>query len=384
LYLVAACVVSVGSAFEVGRLRGVGLSFLYWALRRLLELLVLRMRSEREKEIEILVLRHQLRLLERQVARPQLRAADRALLAAFSRAVPRSAWSAFFVSPATLLRWHRELVARLWTYPQRRVGRPGTPAPVRGLVVRLAQENPGWGYRRIQGELVGLGIGVAASTVWTILREAGIEPAPRRLESSWREFLSRQAASILECDFLTVDTLFLKRFYVLFFIELASRRVRIAGITSNPDGAWVTQQARNLVMRFDGESACFRFLIRDRDSKFTRSFDEVFRSEGIRVIKAPVRAPRAKAHAERWVESLRRECLDRLLIIGRRHLEQVVRVYAQHYNEHRPHRSLGQRSPLTKPPPIEEAAPSKEPLHLERLRRRDRLGGLLHEYELAA
>jgi len=216
-----------------------------------------------------------------------------------------------------------------------------------------------------------------------ILREAGIEPAPRRLESSWREFLSRQAASILECDFLTVDTLFLKRFYVLFFIELASRRVRIAGITSNPDGAWVTQQARNLVMRLDGESACFRVLIRDRDSKFMRSFDEVFRSEGVHVIKAPVRAPRAKAHAERWVESLRRECLDRLLITGRRQLEHVVRVYAQHYNEHRPHRSLGQRSPLTMPPPIEEAT-SKEPLHLERLRRRDQLGGLLHEYELAA
>jgi putative transposase len=294
------------------------------------------------------------------------------------------AWSAFLVSPATLLRWHRELVARRWTYPRRRVGRPGTPAAVRGLVVRLARENPGWGYRRIQGELVGLGIMVAPSTVWTILRDAGIEPAPRRLDSSWREFLRRQAASILECDFLTVDTLFLKRFYILFFIELATRRVRIAGITSNPDGAWVTQQARNLVIRFDDESARFRFLIRDRDSKFTRSFDEVFRSEGIRVIKAPVRAPRAKAHAERWVESLRRECLDRLLILGRRHLDHVVRVYALHYNAHRPHRSLGQRPPLTKPPPIEEAAPSNDLLQLDRLRRRDRLGGLLHEYELAA
>jgi len=188
------------------------LSFLYWVLRRLLELLVLRMRSEREKEIEILVLRHQLRLLERQVARPQLRPADRALLAAFSRALPRRAWAAsFLVTPATLLRWHRELVARRWTYPDRRPGRPGTPDDVRELILRLARENPGWGYRRIQGELVGLGIKIAASTVWTILREAGIEPSPRRLESSWREFLRRQAASILECDFLTVDTLFLKR-----------------------------------------------------------------------------------------------------------------------------------------------------------------------------
>jgi putative transposase len=229
------------------------LSLLYWVLRRLLELHVLRMRSERAKEIEILVLRHQLQVLERQVARPRLHASDRALLAAFSRTLPRPAWSSFFVTPATLLRWHREFLARRWTYPHRRPGRPGTPVGVRQLVLRLARENPGWGYRRIQGELVGLGIRIAASTVWTILREAGIEPAPRRLDSSWREFLRRQAASIIECDFLTVDTVFLKRFYVLFFIELASRRVRIAGVTANPDGAWVTQQARNLVMSLDDE-----------------------------------------------------------------------------------------------------------------------------------
>jgi putative transposase len=204
-----------------------------------------------------------------------------------------------FVTPATLLRWHRELVARHWTYPHRRPGRPPTPAKVHELVTRMARENPSWGYRRIQGELVGLGIKLAASTVWTILKEAGIEPAPKRLETSWSEFLRQQAASILECDFLTVDTLFLKRFYVLFFIELATRRVHVAGITTNPDGRWVTQQARNLLMELDDEDVRPRFLIRDRDSKFTRDFDEVFRSEGIRVIKAPVRAPQARAHAER-------------------------------------------------------------------------------------
>jgi len=196
--------------------------------------------------------------------------------------------------------------------------------------------------------------------------------------------LCRQAASIVECDFLTVGTVLLKRFYVLFFIELASRRVRIAGITANPDGAWTTQQARNLVMRLDDERVPVRFLIRDRDSKFTASFDEVFRAEGIRVIKAPVRAPRARAHAERWAESLRRECLDRLLILGRRQLERAVDVYAQHYNEHRPYRSLDQRPPLAKPPPIDVPAPSNLLLQLDRLRRCDRLGGLLHEYELAA
>ena len=342
-----------------GRSRGALLSFVYWSLRRLLELVVLRFRSEREKEIEILLLRHQLRVLERQVARPELSPADRALLAAFSRVLPRPAWGSFVVAPATLLRWHRELVARRWTFPHRRPGRPGTAAEVRELVVRPARENPGWGYRRIQGELVGLGIKIAASTVWTILREAGIEPAPKRLEMTWAEFLRQQVASILECDFLTVDTLVLKRFYVLFFIELATRRVHLAGVTTNPDGRWVTQQARNLLMRLEDEGIRHRFLIRDRDSKFTRDFDEVFRSEGIRVIKAPVRAPLARAHAERWVGTLRRECLDRLLIVGRRHLERVVASYTSHYNEHRPHRPLGQRPPLAATLAAKQRAPAE-------------------------
>jgi transposase InsO family protein len=367
----------------VGRSRGAVLSFLYWSLRHLLEFVALRFRSEREKEIEILLLRQQLRVLERQVARPQLSPADRALLAAFSRVLPRRAWGSFFVTPATLLRWHRELVARRWTYPHRRPGRPATPAEIRALVVRLARENPGWGYRRIQGELVGLGIQIAASTVWTILRQAGIEPAPKRLETSWVEFLRQQAAGILECDFLTVDTVFLRRFYVLFFIELATRRVHLAGITANPDGAWVTQQARNLLMHVDDEGVQPRFVVRDRDSKFTRDFDEVFRSAGIRVIKAPVRAPKARAHAERWVGSLRRECLDRLLIFGRRHLERVLSVYVEHYDSHRPHRSLGQRPPFAQPNATNERVQG-EVLRLDRIRRRDRLGGLIHEYQLAA
>jgi len=249
--------------------------------------------------------------------------------------------------------------------------------------VRLAQENPGWGYRRIHGELVGLGIKLAASTVWAILKEAGIEPSPRRQELSWAEFLRAQAVSILECDFLTVDTLFFKRFYVLFFIELATRRVRLAGITTNPDGRWVTQQARNLLMQLEDQGACPRFLIRDRDRKFSREFDEVFRSEGIRVIKAPVRAPKARAHAERWVGSVRRECLDRILIVGRRHLQHVLAAYVAHYNEHRPHRALGQRPPLhTSPSPGEH--PIGKVTDLNHVHRRDLLGGLIHEYRLAA
>lgn len=366
-----------------GRSRGVVLSFLYWSLRRLLELLVLRGRSAREMEIEILLLRHQLRVLERQVSRPQLTQADRALLAAFSRVLSRQVWRrSAFVTPATLLRWHRELVARRWTYPRRRLGRPATAAEAKALVVRLARENPAWGYRRIQGELLGLGLKLAPSTVWSILKEAGIEPAPKRVGPSWAEFLRAQAGSILECDFLTVDTVLLKRFYVLFFIELATRRVRLAGITTNSDRRWVTQQARNLLMQLDDEDARPRFLVRDRDGKFTREFDEVFRSAGIRVIKAPVRAPKARAHAERWVGSVRRECLDRLLILNHRHLQHVHAVYVTHYNEHRPHRSLQQRPPLTQPPPLDQSVGGV--IDLKRVRSRELLSGLIHEYELAA
>jgi putative transposase len=338
---------------------------------------LLRLRSERSKELEILVLRHQLHVFQRQVARPRLRPPDRLLLAAWSRSLPRPAWSPFFVSPVTLLRWHRQLVGRRWTYSRRSPGRPRTDSGISELVLRMARENPTWGYRRIHGELLGLGIVVAPSTVWAILRRQGIEPAPPRAELSWSKFLRAQASAIIACDFLTVDTVWLRRLYVLFFIEVANRRVHFGGVTANPNECWVTQQARNLVMTLAEREQPVRFLIRDRDSKFTRSFDEVFRSEAIRVIRTPVRAPGAKAHAERWVGSPRRECLERILIVGRRHLEQVVRAYISHHNEHRPHRSLEQRPPLAKPPPT-EAPP------IRRIGRRDRLGGLLHEYHALA
>jgi putative transposase len=300
-------------------------------LRRLLELLVLRLRSQPSKELEILVLRHQLQVVQRQVGRPRLRPCDRVLLAAFSRSLPRSAWPSLLFSPATLLRWHRQLVARRWTYSRRSVGRPRTASGISGLVLRLARENPAWGYRRIQGELLGLGIRIAPSTVWAILRRHGVGPAPRRAELSWLQFLRAQASAIIACDFLTIETLWLRRLYVLFFIELGSRRVHFGGVTANPHERWVTQQARNLAMTLAKREQPVRFLVRDRDSKFTRSFDEVFRTEGIRVIRTPVRAPKAKAQAERWVGSLRRECLDRVLIVGCRHLEQVVRTYIRHY-----------------------------------------------------
>jgi putative transposase len=354
------------------------LSFVYWVVRRLFELLVLFGRSERAKELEILVLRHELQVLRRQVGRPRLRTADRVLLAALGQLVPRKQRCSFLVQPATLLRWHRDLVRRRWTYGGRRRGRPPLASQTQQLILRLAAENPGWGYKRIQGELVALGMPLSASSVWNVLHRHGIEPAPRRASVSWREFLRQQAAAILECDFFTVETLWLRRFYVLFFIELSRRRVYLAGVTANPDGGWIVQQARNLTMTLAEQKQRHRVLIRDRDSKFTAAFDEVFRSEGLRLIKAPIAAPRAKAHAERWVGSARRECLDRILIVSRRQLETVLREYVAYYNTHRPHRSLKQQPPLLKTASIPTAG------HELRVRRRDRLGGLLHEYELAA
>jgi putative transposase len=207
-----------------------------------------------------------------------------------------------------------------------------------------------------------------------------VEPAPRRDGRTWREFLRQQASVIIECDFFTVETLWLRRLYVLFFLELGRRRVHLGGVTGNPTGRWVEQQARNLLMALGEQERRPCFLIRDRDRRFTRGFDQVFRSEAVRVIRAPLAAPKAKAHAERWVGSARRECLDRLLIVSRKQLERVLREYVEHYNTHRPHRALDQRPPLAKPPP---SAPSSSD-DLVRLRRRDRVGGLLHEYELAA
>jgi len=247
------------------------------------------------------------------------------------------------------------------------------------MIVRLARENPGWGYLRIQGELAGLGIAVSATTVRRVIMRAGLDPSGGRFGMTWRDFVRIQAKSFLATDFLTVDTLFLRRLYVFFFIEVDTRRVHLAGVTSHPTGAWVTQQARNLVIRTGDALSTRRFLIRDRDAKFTGTFDEVFYSQGIRVIRTPVRAPRANAYAERWVGTLRRECLDWILILGRRHLEAVVGEYLEHYNAHRPHRGLALR-----PPCAESTALPSTALEPRRVCRQDRLGGLIHEYTLAA
>ena len=258
-------------------------------------------RRPEEKDIELLVLRHQLKVLQRQVARPRLKRLDRVLLAAASRAMARSSWSSFVVRPETLLRWHRELVRRKWTY--RRTGQPGRPPiepDVRDLIVRLGRENPRWGYQRIRGELLKLQIGISATTVRTILLRGGLDPAPRRAGPTWTEFLRSQAAGICATDFFTVEAIGLRTLYVLFFIELSSRRVHPAGVTAHPDSAWVTQQARNLAV--EERLLDVRFLLRDRDAKFCGPFDAVLRAEGVRVIRTPIRAPRANAFAERFLQ----------------------------------------------------------------------------------
>jgi hypothetical protein len=349
-------------------------------LCRSIQLLVLLARGDAAKDLEILVLRHQLAVLHRQAPRPRFEPADRALLAAISRAVPRARWSCFFVRPETLVRWHRRLVASAWTYPNRGAGRPPLDQELlQQLIVRLARENPRWGYQRIKGELLRLGIGVSATAIRTTLRRHGLDPTPRPTGGTWRAFLRQQAAGILACDFFTVDTICLRRLYVLFFIELATRRVHLAGVTSNPDDGWVAQQARNFFLAAAEGGQRLRFVLRDRDAKFCRGFDDVFGTEGAEVLVTPLQAPNANAYAERWVGTVRAECLDWLLVVGRRHLERTLKVYVAHYNAHRPHRALQLE------PPDPAAAVTLISGHPPpRVHRRDLLGGLLHEYRRAA
>jgi putative transposase len=316
-----------------------------------------------------------MKVLSRKVGRPKLRRIDKAFLAACSRVVPRHRWGSFIVAPSTLLRWHRELVRRKWTFKQKRLGRPPVDPALGALVCRMARENPRWGYMRIKGDCRKLGIAVAATTVKKVLRAAGLEPAPRGDGPSWSEFLRAQAQGIWACDFFSIETVFLRTLYVFFFIEVGTRRLHVTTSTRNPSGEFVAQQARNLAM--DGDLEGMAFLIRDRDSKYTRAFDEVFISEGARVIKTPLRAPKANAFAERFVRTVRHEVLDLTLVLGRGHLDRILRRYAEHYNARRPHRGLDLRTPAgTFERPISPEVPG--------VHRNDVLGGLIHEYEPVA
>lgn len=366
----------VFAAPPAGTITVMGLRFGYLLARHLVAGLALLGRSESAKDVEILVLRHQLGVLRRQVGRARLSWTDRVVIAALAMRLPPARRLGMIVTPATILRWHRRLIARHWTTPSR-PGRPPIPAGVRALVKRLALENPDWGYRRIHGELSHLGYRVGASTVWSILQAHGLNPAPRRSGPTWSQFLAAQAEGIVACDLFHIDTVSLRRLYVFFTIEHTTRRLRILGVTAHPTGQWLTQLARNLMADLEDAGTRVRFLIRDRDAKFVPSFDAVFTAAGADVIKTPVRAPRANAIAERIVGTLRRELLDKILILNSGHARRVLSEFQDHYNAHRPHRTLDQAAPLRALP----AQPARPP---GQVIRRDRLGGILHEYTHAA
>ncbi|ONI92636.1 integrase [Saccharothrix sp. ALI-22-I] len=343
--------------------------------------------SDRDKDVEILALRHQITVLERQLGntRPRFSLGDRAFLAALLHRLSANARRQLrlLVRPETVLRWHRDLIARHHTARSRpkRPGRPRTVRSIRLLVRRLARENCTWGYRRIHGELLVLGIKVAASTVWQILKDAGIDPVDQRTATTWSAFLRSQADALLACDFFETSTLIGTRLYVLAVIEHANRRIRILGVTAHPTASWVTQAARNLVMDLEDAGSPARFLIRDRDGKFPALFDAVLADGGIQVVLTGVRIPRMNAIMERWIRSCRRELLDRTLIWNQRHLLHALREYEHFYNTHRPHQGIINARPLQAlPPPATDQAATTQ----LSVCRRQRLGGILNEYHHAA
>ncbi|MFC5058698.1 integrase core domain-containing protein [Saccharothrix xinjiangensis] len=352
-----------------------------FALLRLLPL------SDRDKDVEILVLRQHITILERELGkgRPRFSPSDRAFLAALLHRLPVATLRRLRlpVRPETVLRWHRDLIARRHAAKSRpkRPGRPRTIRSIRLLARRLARENPTWGYRRIHGELLVLGIKIAASTVWQILKDAGIDPAPERTTTTWSAFLNSQASALLACDFFETSTLSGTRPYVLAVIEHSSRRIRMLGATAHPTAAWVTQAARNLVVDLEGEGRHVRCLIRDRDGKFPALFDTVLADAGIQVLLSGVRIPRMNAIMERWIRSCRRELLDRTLVWNQKHLLHALREYEHFYNTHRPHQGITNARPLrVLPQPITNQAALT---HLD-IRQRRRLGDILNEYPHAA
>ena len=328
-------------------------------------------------------LRHENAVLRRHAGRGRYEPADRAWFAALARLVPRGCWAEVFsVTSATLLAWHRRLAAKKYdTSRRRRPGRPPTVPGIARLVIRLARENPLWGHCRIHGELAKIGVTVAPSTMWEILHAAGIDPAPRRLGPSWRQFLYAQAAGIVAVDFLHVDTVLLRRLYVLVFIEHGTRRMHLGGVTANPTGDWTVQQARNLALSFGERFEDVKFLIRDRGPNFTASFDAVFQAARTRIVRTAVQAPRMNAICERLVGTLRREVLDRVLILGEAHLRAVLAEYQAHYNTARPHQGIAQR---VLDGEHDSGRLAVADLDREWIYRKPVLGGLINEYSRAA
>ncbi len=347
-------------------------ALLYALLRLLLDVVDVRLRVH-DPEAELLLLRHQLRVVRRQVKRPQLNAADRTIMAALSERVNRSALVGMLVQPETVLRWHRELVRRRWAAFGRRFGpgRPGLDPELQKLILQMAKDNPSWGCVRVRGELLKLGHRVSATAIRKLLRRNRIGPAPGRSRYTWKAFLRAQASAIVLTDFLSVDTVLLKRLYVILYMELATRRVIWFAVTDRPDAAWVTQQARNVSWELNYLGVSARFLIHDHDAKYGGGSDRVFAGDGVVVIRTPIAAPKANSHVERQIGSTRRECLDWILILNRRHLERVLTEWVEHYNQARPHRGLDLQTPIARSDPVVTSGP---------IRCDERLGGLLREY----
>jgi transposase InsO family protein len=359
-------------------------SMVYWSLIHILtfflDIFTTLSVTNRNKDLEIIILRQQVRILQRKVkSPPRISDPERIILAILNDRVSQSTKDArqglhqvmLIFKPDTLIRWHRELVRRKWTFKRKaKPGRPGISSEVEVLILRLAKENPRWGYDKIQGELLKLGYILSASSIRNILKRHRIRPEPERSTGMWCSFLGHYKNQIMACDFFTVETIWLKTIYVLFFIELGTRRVHLAGCTRNPNTIWVTQQARQLIWNLKDDAKDMAFLIRDNDKKLPSSFDILFSSEGIEIVHTPYQAPKANAFAERWVSSVREECLDPILILNESHLRRVLKEYTEYYNHSRPHQGIDQHFPVSGP-----VNSTKGPV-----RRRDVLGGVIHDY----
>jgi putative transposase len=361
----------------VGCCLPVSVRLLYLVFARLASWLVLFARSSAAKDVEILVLRHEVAVLRRTRRPPQLGWADRAVLAALIRLLPAELRQGRLVTPGTLLRWHRRLVRWKWRQPPARAGRPPVSGELTALIVRLARENPTWGYTRIQGELRRLGHRVAAATIRKVLRANRIPPAPQRATvHTWRAFLRAHAETLVACDFFHVDLVNLTRVHVFFVIDVRTRFVHLLGVTAHPTAEWTVQAARQFTWTLTGRDGQVRYLIRDRAGQFTGAFDAVFAAEGIKVLRSAPQCPRMNAYAERVVPTIRAECTDRMLIAGQRHLQRVLAEYIEHYNSGRAHRALSLRAPADDP--------TVTPFPAHRIKRTPVLGGLINEYEAIA